>query len=108
MPVSKLHKEATHYVSAKSQANIFHHIKDKLTQEEIDVFKRGRNAHSYTSAKNADIIDYRTATGLEAMIGHIYIKRDTERLSEIIRLCIEAAQNNDNKQNLLSITKEVH
>ncbi|MBE7052356.1 MAG: Mini-ribonuclease 3 [Ruminococcaceae bacterium] len=91
MPVAKLHKEATRYVSAKSQAKIYHLIKDKLTEEETEVFKRGRNAHSYTSAKNADIIDYRISTGLEALIGHTYIKKDNERLSELISMCIEAA-----------------
>lgn len=91
MPVSKLHKAATHYVSAKAQSKIYHIIKDKLTPEETDAFKRGRNAHSYTSAKNADIIDYRIATGLEALIGYVYIKKDTERLEEIISMCIDAA-----------------
>ncbi len=90
MPVSKLHKASTKYVSAKAQAKIFHLIKDKLTEEETEVFKRGRNAHSYTSAKNTDIIDYRISTGLEALIGYIYIKKDEKRLNEIISMCIEA------------------
>ncbi|MBQ4631688.1 MAG: Mini-ribonuclease 3 [Clostridia bacterium] len=92
MPVSKLHKEATKYVSAKAQAQIFHKIEPELTGEEISVFKRGRNAHSYTSAKNADIIDYRISTGFEALIGYIYIKKDTNRLNEIVRLCIKAVK----------------
>ncbi len=95
MPVAKLHKAATHYVSARAQAAIFHSIMDKLTEEETEVYKRGRNAHSYTSAKNADIIDYRTATGLEALIGYTYIKKDTKRLEELISMCIEAAGKND-------------
>ena len=95
MPVAKLHKAATHYVSAKSQAKIYHLIKDKLTPEENDIFKRGRNAHSYTSAKNADIIDYRISTGLEALIGYTYIKKDIVRLEEIISLCVEAADENE-------------
>ena len=92
MPVSKLHKAATKYVSAKSQARIYHMIKDRLTEEETEVFKRGRNAHSYTSAKNADIIEYRTSTGLEALIGYVYIKKDTARLEEIISMCIHSAE----------------
>ncbi len=91
MPVSKLHKTATHYVSAKAQSAIYHMIKDRLTEEETDIFKRGRNAHSNTSAKNTDIIDYRISTGLEALIGYTYIKKDTERLEEIISMCIDAA-----------------
>ena len=99
MPVSKLHKTATRYVSARAQAAIFHSIRDKLSDEEYDAFKRGRNAHSYTSAKNADIIDYRTATGLEALIGYIYIKKDTQRLHEIISMCIEAVNESQQKSN---------
>ena len=90
MPVAKLHKAATKYVSAKAQSQIFHIIADKLTEEETAVFKRGRNAHSYTSAKNADIVDYRIATGLEAMVGYLYIKKDTERLNELMSYCIES------------------
>lgn len=95
MPVAKLHKAATKYVSAKAQAKIYHAIKDKLTPEEVDIFKRGRNAHSYTSAKNADIIDYRISTGLEALIGYTYIKKDLARLEDIILMCIEAAHSNE-------------
>ncbi len=92
MPVSKLHKASTRYVSAKAQANIIKKIMDSLTEEEISAYKRGRNAHSYTSAKNADIIDYRMATGLEALIGYVYTKKDTERLEEIMLMCIKAAE----------------
>ena len=93
MPVGKLHKSSTKFVSAKAQAKIFHLIKDNLTEEEMDVFKRGRNAHSYTSAKNTDIIDYRISTGLEALVGYTYIKKDETRLREIISMCILAIQN---------------
>ena len=95
MPVNKLHKIATKYVSATSQAKIYHKIEDKLTPEEINIFKRGRNAHSYTSAKNANIIDYRTATGLEALIGYIYVKKDKKRLDEIMNMCVEVISNEE-------------
>ena len=89
MPVSKLHKAATRYVKATAQANIIKNISDNFTDEEMSVYKRGRNAHSYTSAKNADIVDYRMATGLEALIGYLYIKKETKRLEEIIEMCID-------------------
>ena len=91
MQVNKLHRASTHYVSAKAQSKIFHTIADALTEDELAVFKRGRNAHSYTSAKNADIVDYRHATGFEAIIGYLFITGRSDRLSEIIRLSIEAA-----------------
>ena len=95
MPVSKLHKAATRYVKATAQANIIKNISDSFTDEEMSVYKRGRNAHSYTSAKNADIVDYRMATGLEALIGYLYIKKETKRLEEIIEMCIDVT-NADN------------
>lgn len=95
MPVSKLHKAATRYVKATAQANIIKNISGSFTDEEMSVYKRGRNAHSYTSAKNADIVDYRMATGLEALIGYLYIKKETKRLEEIIEMCIDVT-NADN------------
>ncbi len=92
MPVSKLHRTSTRFVSATAQAGIFHKIKDKLTEEETAIYKRGRNAHPHTSAKNASVIDYRVATGLEALLGYLYITKNTSRLEEIISLCIEAVE----------------
>lgn len=88
MPVSKLHKLSTRYVSARAQAEIVKNIEDSFNDEETGVYKRGRNAHSYTSAKNADIVDYRMATGLEALIGYLYLKKDIQRLEYIISKCI--------------------
>ena len=82
--VNKLHKEATKYVKAKAQSELVEKIMDKLTEEEIAIYKRGRNAHSYTSAKNADIVDYRRATGFEALIGYLYIKGDNKRIFELL------------------------
>lgn len=82
--VNKLHKEATKLVRAKAQSEIFEKIFPHLTEEELNIFKRGRNAHSYTSAKNADIVDYRRATGFEALIGYLYITGNMERICELI------------------------
>ena len=89
MPVAKLHKAATRYVSAKAQAKIVKSIMDDFTPEELLQYKRGRNAHSYTSAKNADIVDYRMATGFEALLGYLYIKKDTNRIEEIVKKSID-------------------
>lgn len=94
MPVSKLHKSATRYVSAGAQAYIVKCIMDNFTDEEMAVYKRGRNAHSYTSAKNADIVDYRMATGFEALMGYLYIKKDIGRLEEIISKSIDVIDGN--------------
>lgn len=93
MPVNKLHKAATEYVKAKAQSDIIQAIADKLTEEETAVYKRGRNAHSNTSAKNADIVDYRRATGFEALIGYLYLSGDNIRLKEIIDMSIDYINN---------------
>lgn len=84
IPVNRLHKEATTYVKASAQSGYMEIITDRLTEEELAAYKRGRNAHSKTAAKNADIIDYRRATGFEALVGYLYIKGEKERLDEII------------------------
>ena len=90
MQVSKLHKLAVKYVSAVAQSNIVHTLESTFTEEELGVYKRGRNAHSHTSAKNADIVDYRHATGFEALIGYLYLKKENQRLDEILKLSFEA------------------
>lgn len=83
-PVNKLHKRVSGYVKAPSQMKMFHLIEDELTEEEIQVFKRGRNAKSYTSAKNASITEYRVATGFEALIGYLYLDNRFERALELL------------------------
>lgn len=84
--VNKLHKKASSLVNAKTQANIIHSLIDELTEEELNVYKRGRNAKSYTSAKNATITDYRTATGFEALCGYLYLLDRYDRLFELVRI----------------------
>ena len=81
--VNDLHKLATSYVKAKAQAEFYHKIKDILTEEEDSAFRRGRNTKSQPP-KNADMMDYRIATGIETLIGHLYVKGDAERISELI------------------------
>lgn len=84
-PVNKLHNRASKLVQASAQAELYHQIKDQLTEEETAVFKRGRNAKSYTSAKNAGILEYRTATGMEALIGYLYLSDRMDRAMELIK-----------------------
>lgn len=86
-----LHRTATHYVSAKAQAALIQDMltEDLLTEEEQLIYKRGRNAKSHTSAKNADITTYRIATGFEALMGYLHLMKRTERLEELIEWCIK-------------------
>ena len=93
MPAHKLHLQTVKYVKAHAQSNSIHAMMSMLTEEEDTVFKRGRNAKSPTTAKNASLIDYRHATGFEALIGYIYLSGNTERLEELMQKAYENALN---------------
>lgn len=84
-PVNKLHHMASSLVKATAQKESMEIILPLLSSEEEAVFKRGRNAKSYTSAKNASIIDYRIATGFEALMGYLYLTGKNERMLELIK-----------------------
>lgn len=87
-PVNRLHKKASSLVKAAAQSNIMEVIEEKLTPEELSVYRRGRNAHSPTMAKNATMADYRRATGFEALMGYLYLKEDYSRMITLIRMGI--------------------
>lgn len=82
-PVKKLHALAVEEVSASAQARKIKAVLDKLTEEETDIFKRGRNAHTGHVPKSADVVTYHYATGLETLFGYLYLKGDIERLKEL-------------------------
>lgn len=86
-----LHKKTTKYVKAEAQARMIMALKEELTEEETAVFKRGRNAKSYTTAKNASVGDYRRATGFEALMGYLYLTDQVPRMLTLIRRGIELA-----------------
>lgn len=80
----KLHKKKSQLVKAQTQADLAEVIQEMITEEELSVYRRGRNAKSNTSAKNASINAYRKATGVEALIGYWYLTGQTERMMKII------------------------
>lgn len=86
-----LHREATHYVSAKAQAQMIHHFlnNDLLTEDECAVVMRGRNAKSGTIPKNTDVQTYRYGTAFEALIGYLYLLGESERLNEIMEQSVQ-------------------
>lgn len=88
----KMHVKAIGYVKAKSQSIIMHEIEDKLTENESYIFKRGRNAKSATVPKNADVRDYRMATGFEALVGYLYLCGKKDRLEFIFNKSIESME----------------
>lgn len=89
-----LHKEATKYVSAKSQSNIVHRMIEEnyLTEEEQAVFRRGRNAKSGSVPKNTDVRTYRNSSGFEAVLGFLFLSNEHHRANEIIDYAIEIVE----------------
>ena len=89
----KLHKKAISYVSAKAQSKIIDKIFEVLTDDEKAVYKRGRNTNIVTN-KHVDIIEYKKATGFEALVGYMYISGNVKRIEQIIKLAIECVEEN--------------
>ena len=89
--VNKLQNRTSKIVKATSQALIADALKDELSEEEANILRRGRNAKPYTKAKNASYGEYCKATGLEALVGYLFLKNETGRLVELIKLGIEKA-----------------
>jgi ribonuclease III family protein len=81
-----LHMAASRIVCAGGQAAALRAIADRFTEEENDIFRRGRNANSPTVPKNADVVEYRVATGFEAVLGYLHLRGDTTRLDQVLEL----------------------
>ena len=94
-----LHMRAAKLVCAAAQSRALLRIEQLLSEEEMSVFKRGRNAHMGSVPKNAEIIDYRRATGLEALMGYLYLLGRDERLSELMRAAFGNGDNEPEKAN---------
>ncbi len=87
--VNKLNKAASRIECAPRQSAMIKAIRDDLTETEKKIYKRGRNAKSATKAKNATTAEYRRATGLEAVIGYLYLSGDLQRAAELVKMGIE-------------------
>ena len=88
-PVGTLHQRASRMAKAQTQARMVEAILPDLTEEETYIFRRGRNAHSMTTAKNASVIEYRKATGFEAVMGYLYLQNQWERIIDLVKLAME-------------------
>lgn len=80
-----LHRKTIQYVKAGAQAQMIEALADMLTEEETGIYRWGRNAKFYTKAKNASVGEYRRATGMEALMGYLYMTGRTERMLELIQ-----------------------
>lgn len=90
MSANKLHRASIKFVCAHGQSEAIKHIEDGLTEQELAAYKRGRNTKSYTVPKNADVGEYRRATGFEALLGWLYVSGASDRLEEILKISYEA------------------
>ncbi len=88
--VQKLHEETSRYVQASAQSAMMREMQPHLTEEEHAVYRRGRNTRSVSPAKNQSITDYRRATGFEALIGHLYLKKEYARLMELVKIGLDS------------------
>jgi len=85
-PVKSLHKKSVEQVCCGAQAKVSKRLLPLLTEEELEVFKRGRNAHTNHVPKNAAVEDYHAATAFEALFGYLYLSGNIERLREIFKI----------------------
>lgn len=96
--VEDLQREAVKYVSAKSQSRILSYLMDNnlLTDNELDIIKRGRNYKRSSHPKNTDIITYKMSSGFEAMIGYLYLSNNKDRLDEIMNYILGGIYEKEN------------
>ena len=93
--VQKLHRETSRYVQASAQSEMMRAMQEQLTEEEHAVYKRGRNAKSVSPAKNQSITDYRRATGFEAVLGYLYLKKEWKRLLDLVKIGLDSLEGLD-------------
>jgi ribonuclease-3 family protein len=91
---SKLHKRTSRFVKASAQSAMIEAILEELTEEEQKIYKRGRNAKSSTMAKNASMVDYRRATGFEALMGYLYLQGQYKRMIDLIKSALDKSEIN--------------
>ncbi|MFA7636748.1 MAG: ribonuclease III domain-containing protein [Monoglobales bacterium] len=89
MPVNMLHRKAKGYVSAAAQSAFMDKLLPLLTEEEESVFHRGRNAKPHTTPKNMTLTDYKKATGLESLMGFLYLSGKHDRINELMEIILE-------------------
>jgi ribonuclease-3 family protein len=90
----KLHNEVTRFVKARGQSTFLDRLLPIFTEVEMSVFKRARNHKTLSQAKNASIVDYRRATGLEAVIGYLYLTHQMDRLNQILEMSVGESNEN--------------
>jgi len=93
--VNQMHRQAIKFVKAKAQAELVKKLNPILTDEEIKLIKRGRNAKVTSSPKNADLMDYRYATGFETLFGYLYLNNEFDRIMMLFNEIVDIIEKKD-------------
>lgn len=96
--VNKLHKETSGYVQASAQSLMMRTMQEHLTDEERAIYKRGRNAKSVSPAKNQSLNDYRRATGFEALLGYLYLKKEWKRMLDLVKIGLDSMKEKEGQE----------
>ena len=90
--VHRLHEETSSYVQASAQSRMMRAMQPHLTEEEHAIYRRGRNTRSVSAAKNQTITDYRRATGFEALVGYLFLKKRYARLMQMVKIGLDSLE----------------
>lgn len=90
--VQKIHQDTSKLVQASTQSLMMRTMQEHLTEEEHAVYKRGRNAKSVSPAKNQTVTDYRRATGFEALLGYLYLKKEWKRMVDLVKIGLDSLE----------------
>lgn len=93
--MNKHHRRTVQHVKASTQAAILKNLWEQLTEEELDIVRRGRNAKTGSVPKNAGVVEYRHATGFESLLGYLYLSGSTERLESLIAQGLKTMEGTD-------------
>jgi ribonuclease-3 family protein len=96
--VNKMHRLSIRFVKANAQAYFVDKLEEELSEEEKKIVKRGRNAKITSSPKNAELMDYRYATGFEALFGYLYLNNEIKRLMQLFSRVVEILDEKDEKK----------
>ena len=91
-PVGELNKIKVSFVNCKAQAEFMKKLMPQLTEQELSVYKRGRNAATSNTPKNSPVADYHSATGFEALFGYLYITKQNERIEQLFNIIKDTAE----------------
>lgn len=92
-PVGELNKIKVSFVNCKSQAEFAKVLLPHLSEKELSVYKRGRNAAPKCTPKNGSVADYHSATGLESLFGYLYLKEENVRITELFDIILHISLN---------------